>query len=89
VKPNATISEVPGPNDTPLVVALAPEDRARVQSTFDQITESVAAFEASAEVSPFSSKFDDPSRPCRAVEWAAWVGWITKLWQGGHEPLNA
>ena len=30
-------SEVPGPNDTPLVVALAPEDRARVQSTFDQI----------------------------------------------------
>ena len=51
-------SEVPGPNDTPLVVALAPEDRARVQSTFDQITESIAAFEASAEVSPFSSKFD-------------------------------
>ena len=29
-----------------------------MQSTFDQITESIAAFEASAEVSPFSSKFD-------------------------------
>jgi cytochrome c peroxidase len=51
-------SEVPGPNDAPLVVALASEDRARVQSTFDQMAESIAAFEASTEVSPFSSKFD-------------------------------
>jgi cytochrome c peroxidase len=51
-------SEVPGPNDTPAVVALGPEDRARVQSTFDQMAESIAAFEASPEVSSFSSKFD-------------------------------
>jgi hypothetical protein len=51
-------SEVPGPNNTPMVVDLDPEDRARVQSTFDQMAESIAAFEASAEVSPFSSKFD-------------------------------
>jgi cytochrome c peroxidase len=51
-------SEVPGPNNTPEAVALSPEDRARVQSTFDQMAESIAAFEASAEVSPFSSKFD-------------------------------
>ena len=36
----------------------APADRARVQSTFDQMGESIAAFEASPEVSPFSSKFD-------------------------------
>jgi cytochrome c peroxidase len=51
-------SEVPGPNTMPLVVALVPEDRARVQSTFDQMAKSLAAFEASPEVSPFSSKFD-------------------------------
>jgi cytochrome c peroxidase len=40
------------------VVALSPEDRARIQSTFDQMAQSIAAFEASPEVSPFSSKFD-------------------------------
>jgi cytochrome c peroxidase len=51
-------SEVPGPNTTPEVVALSPEDRARIQSTFDQMAQSIAAFEASPEVSPFSSKFD-------------------------------
>jgi cytochrome c peroxidase len=51
-------SEVSGPNTTPLVVALGPEHRARVQSTFDQMAQSIAAFEASPEVSPFSSKFD-------------------------------
>lgn len=57
--PSSTIgSEVPGPNTIPLVVPLAPADRARVQSTFDQMGESIAAFEASPEVSPFSSKFD-------------------------------
>jgi cytochrome c peroxidase len=51
-------SEVPGPNTIPLAVSLGPRDRARVQSTFDQIGESIAAFEASPEVSAFSSKFD-------------------------------
>ena len=51
-------SEVPGPNTTPLVVKLSPADRARVQSTFDQMAEAIAAYEASPEVSPFSSKFD-------------------------------
>jgi cytochrome c peroxidase len=51
-------SEVPGPNTTPLVVALRPQDRARVQSTFDQMGQSIVAFEASPEVSAFSSKFD-------------------------------
>jgi len=62
-KPNSSPSsaigsEVPGPNTMPLAVPLGPEDRARVQSTFDQMGESIAAFEASPEVSPFSSKFD-------------------------------
>jgi cytochrome c peroxidase len=51
-------SEVPGPNNTPLMVKLTPEDRARAQSTFDQMAESIAAYEASPEVSPFTSKFD-------------------------------
>jgi cytochrome c peroxidase len=51
-------SEVPGPNTAPLVVNLDPKDRARVQSTFDQMAEAIAAYEASPEVSPFSSKFD-------------------------------
>lgn len=51
-------SEVPGPNTVPLVVKLSPRDRARVQSTFDQMAEAIAAYEASPEVSPFTSKFD-------------------------------
>lgn len=51
-------SEVPGPNTTPLVIDLSPRDRARVQLTFDQMAQSIAAYEASPEVSPFSSKFD-------------------------------
>ncbi len=37
---------------------LRPEDRARVQSTFDQMAEAIAAYEGSPEVSAFSSKFD-------------------------------
>jgi cytochrome c peroxidase len=40
------------------VVKLTPEDRARAQSTFDQMAEAIAAYEASPEVSPFTSKFD-------------------------------
>jgi cytochrome c peroxidase len=51
-------SEVPGPNQTPYVVKLSPQDRARVQETFDAMARAIAAFEASPEVSPFSSKFD-------------------------------
>jgi cytochrome c peroxidase len=39
-------------------VNLTPKDRARVQSTFDQMAEAIAASEASPEVSPFASKFD-------------------------------
>ena len=37
----------------PEAIALSPEDRARVQSTFDQMAESIAAFEASPEVNLF------------------------------------
>ena len=56
---SAVGSEVPGPNTTPLVVDLNPRDRARVQLTFDQMAQSIAAYEGSQEVSPFSSKFDE------------------------------
>ena len=48
----------PDTNAVPLAVALSPQDRARVQSTFDQMGKSIAAFEASPEVSAFSSKYD-------------------------------
>jgi cytochrome c peroxidase len=51
-------SEVPGPNDTPFVVRLDPGSRARAQATFDSFATAIAAFEASPEVSAFSSKFD-------------------------------
>jgi cytochrome c peroxidase len=58
-RPSSAVgSEVPGPNNTPAVISLSPEDRARTQSTFDQMAESIAGFEAAPEVSPFSSKFD-------------------------------
>jgi cytochrome c peroxidase len=55
---SAIAFEVPDPNTAPLVVNLDPRDRARVRTTFDQMAQSIAAFEASSEVSAFSSKFD-------------------------------
>jgi cytochrome c peroxidase len=51
-------SEVPGPNQTPYVVRLQQRDRVQVQYTFDAMAQAIAAYEASSEVSPFSSKFD-------------------------------
>jgi cytochrome c peroxidase len=51
-------SEVPGPNNTPWVVKLAMADRVRAQTTYDSFAIAIAAFEASPEVSAFSSKFD-------------------------------
>jgi hypothetical protein len=50
--------EVPGPNDTPWIVPLGTADRVRAQETYDLMARAIAAFEASPEVSPFSSKFD-------------------------------
>jgi cytochrome c peroxidase len=51
-------SEVPGPNNTPWIIPLATADRVRVQYTFDLMARAIAAYEASPEVSPFTSKFD-------------------------------
>ena len=51
-------SEVPGPNDTPWIVPLSTVDRVRAQEDYDLMARAIAAYEASPDVSPFSSKFD-------------------------------
>jgi cytochrome c peroxidase len=50
----------PGPAsaDDPLPVHLGPVDRGRAGATFDQMAQSIAGYEASAEVTAFSSKYD-------------------------------
>lgn len=50
----------PGPAaaSDPLPVHLSAADRGTANRTFDQFGEAVAAYEASGEVSPFSSKYD-------------------------------
>ncbi len=50
----------PGPAAAgdPLPVHLDPVDRGRASATFDQMAQSIAGYEASAEVTPFTSKFD-------------------------------
>jgi cytochrome c peroxidase len=56
----ASVCAKPGPppaND-PYPVHLSETDRGTSNSTFDHITLSIASYEASSDVSPFSSKFD-------------------------------
>jgi cytochrome c peroxidase len=48
----------PAPASDPYPVHLSGEDRGRSNSTYDQFALSIAAYEASPEVSPFTSKFD-------------------------------
>ena len=48
----------PAPEKDPLPVRLNGADRGRAAATYDQMAQSLAAFEASAEVSAFTSKFD-------------------------------
>src|SRR5271166_2493530 len=48
----------PPPADEPMPVHLGPIDRGRAGTTFDQMAQSIAGYEASAEVTPFTSKFD-------------------------------
>src|SRR6476661_9846780 len=54
------VCDRPGPPAAgePLPVHLSPIDRGRARATFDQIAQSIAGYEASAEVTPFTSKFD-------------------------------
>jgi cytochrome c peroxidase len=55
-----TVCDRPGPAPVadPLPVHLSPVDRGIAEATFDSIAQSIAAYEGSAEVNPFSSKFD-------------------------------
>jgi cytochrome c peroxidase len=48
----------PPPAGESMPVHLGPIDRGRVGTTFDQMAQSIAGYEASAEVTPFTSKFD-------------------------------
>ena len=55
-----TVCATPGPPPAgdPLPVHLSAVDRGTANSTFDHLAMSIAAYEASPDVSPFSSKFD-------------------------------
>jgi cytochrome c peroxidase len=48
----------PPPANDPAPVHLTDLDRGRAQSTYDQMAQSIAGYEASAEVTNFTSKFD-------------------------------
>src|ERR1700760_114775 len=48
----------PPPANDPAPVHLSAGDRGRAAATFDQMAQSMASYEASAEVTPFTSKFD-------------------------------
>jgi cytochrome c peroxidase len=48
----------PAPEGDPLPLHLRPVDRVIAQTTFDRIAETIAAFEGSPEVTPFSAKYD-------------------------------
>ena len=54
------VCDRPGPPAAgePLPVHLGPIDRGRARATFDQIAQSIAGYEASAEVTSFTSKYD-------------------------------
>ena len=48
----------PPPANDSMPVHLDPLDRGRIAATFDQMAQSIASYEASAEVTTFTSKFD-------------------------------
>jgi cytochrome c peroxidase len=48
----------PPPADDPMPVHLSELDRGRAAATFDQMAQSIASYEASAEVTTFTAKFD-------------------------------
>jgi cytochrome c peroxidase len=54
------VCDRPGPPNAgePLPVRLSPIDRGRVAASFDQMAQSIAGYEASAEVTSFTSKYD-------------------------------
>jgi cytochrome c peroxidase len=48
----------PPPGGDPLPVHLTPTDRGRAMTTYDQMAQSIAGYEGSAEVTSFTSKYD-------------------------------
>jgi cytochrome c peroxidase len=56
----ARVCDTPGPPPAtnPLPVHLSPADRASCSTAFDLFARTIATFEASAELKPFTSKFD-------------------------------
>ena len=54
------VCSTPGPPATndPLPVHLSPVDRGRSNASYDQFAQAIAVYEASPDISPFSSKFD-------------------------------
>ena len=56
----ASVCATPGPPPArdPFPVHLSPQDRGTSNATYDHLTLAVASYESSADVSPFSSKFD-------------------------------
>jgi cytochrome c peroxidase len=54
------VCSTPGPplSNDPLPVHLSPVDRGRSNATYDQFALAIASYEASPDISPFSSKFD-------------------------------
>src|SRR5712671_5939919 len=77
----ATVCATPGPppaND-PLPVHLSAQDRGTSNATYDHLTLAVASYESSAEVSPFSSKFD---------AWLAGNAQLTASEQRGYDLFN-
>jgi cytochrome c peroxidase len=48
----------PPPADDPTPVHLGPVDRGRAGTTFDQMAQAIAGYEAAAEVTSFTSKYD-------------------------------
>jgi cytochrome c peroxidase len=77
----ATICAMPGPppTDNPYPVQLSAVDRGTSNATFDHLTLAVASYEASPEVSGFSSKFD---------AWLAGNAQLTPDEQAGYELFN-
>lgn len=69
----------PPPQNDPYPVHLSAHDRGLSNSTYDHITLSIASYEASSEVSPFSSKFD---------AWLAGKAQLTPREKRGYELFN-
>src|SRR5207249_770060 len=77
----ATVCATPGPPPAsdPFPVHLSAQDRGTSNATYDHLTLAVASYESSAEVSPFSSKFD---------AWLAGNAQLSASEQRGYDRFN-